>query len=158
MVANRTNYNHFEKGLVAGSKTTIRNLYLKADLCLKPILLTLKADLIRLVKHDLLNVSRLLLFNISKSQRERTMGKIKLTRHDVRIAVSLKNLWDRQIRPTMTQTQFAQKYGFTQNFISQVFNYHTRASHAVICAFAKELSSQPVAIDSLFNEPGRFRK
>ena len=86
------------------------------------------------------------------------MDRIKLSTHDISIAVSLKNLWDRQIRPTMTQTQFAQKYGFTQNFISQVFNYHTRASHAVICAFAKELSSQPVAIDSLFNEPGRFRK
>ena len=86
------------------------------------------------------------------------MDRIKLSTHDISIAVLLKNLWDRQIRPTMTQTQFAQKYGFTQNFISQVFNYHTRASHSVICAFAKELSSQPVAIDSLFNEPGRFRK
>ena len=86
------------------------------------------------------------------------MGNTKLTTHDARIAVSLKNLWDRQIRPTMTQTQFAQKYGFQQNFISQVFHFRTSASHALICAFAKELSTQPVVIDSLFNEPSRFRK
>ena len=86
------------------------------------------------------------------------MGNIKLTTHDARIAASLKKLWDRQIRPTMTQTQFAQKYGFQQNFISQVFLFRASASHALICAFAKELSTQPVAIDSLFNEPSRFRK
>ena len=85
------------------------------------------------------------------------MTYIKLTEHDARIAVTLKNLWDTRINPTMTQIQFAERYNFTQNFISQVFHFRSTATHSFICAFAKELALEPIDIDPLFNEPSRFR-
>ena len=86
------------------------------------------------------------------------MSNLKLNPHDARIAVTLQKLWDTHLKPIMTQGDFAQKYCFEQNFISQVFNFHSAASHAVICAFAKELSLEPIDIDPLFNDPSRFRK
>ena len=86
------------------------------------------------------------------------MSSTKLTPHDARVAVAIKGLWGARIKATTTQKAFAQKYGFEQNFISQVFNFHSSASHAFICALAKELSCQPIDIDPLFNEPSRFRK
>jgi transcriptional regulator with XRE-family HTH domain len=68
------------------------------------------------------------------------MSNVKLTTHDARVAVAIKGLWGARIKATTTQKAFAQKYGFEQNFISQVFNFHSSASHAFICALAKELS------------------
>ena len=49
------------------------------------------------------------------------MSDIKLHSHDARIAVAIKKLWDTHIKPTTTQTDFAKRYGFEQNFLSQVF-------------------------------------
>ena len=86
------------------------------------------------------------------------MSNTKLTTQDCKIAVTITRLWTSQIKSNMTQTAFARKYGFEQNFVSQVFNFHSAASHALICAFAKELSIQPIDIDPSFNEPSRFRK
>jgi hypothetical protein len=86
------------------------------------------------------------------------MSNIKLNPHDARIAVSLQKLWDAHLKPIMTQEYLAQKYDFEQNFISQVFHFHCKATHALICVFAKELSIQPIDIDPLFNDPSRFRK
>jgi hypothetical protein len=86
------------------------------------------------------------------------MSNIKLHTHDCKIALALKKLWDTHINPTTTQTDFAKRYGFTQNFISQVFHFLSRATHSLICAFAKELAIQPIDIDPLFNDPSRFRK
>ena len=86
------------------------------------------------------------------------MNNTKLNTHDCKIAVTITRLWMSQIKPSMTQTAFAQKYGFEQNFISQVFNFHSAARHAFICSVAKELSCQPIDIDPLFNDPSRFRK
>lgn len=86
------------------------------------------------------------------------MSSTKLNTHDCKIAAAITRLWTSQIKPNMTQTAFARKYGFKQTFISQVFNFHSAASHALICAFAKELAIQPIDIDPLFNDPSRFRK
>ena len=86
------------------------------------------------------------------------MSDIKLHSHDARIAVAIKKLWDTHIKPTTTQTDFAKRYGFEQNFLSQVFHFRSRATHSLICAFAKELAIQPIDIDPLFNDPSRFRK
>ena len=86
------------------------------------------------------------------------MANIILHPHDARIAVAIKKLWDTHIKPTTTQNDFAKRYGFEQNFISQVFHFRSRATHALICAIAKELSIQPLEIDPSFNEPNRFRK
>ena len=86
------------------------------------------------------------------------MSNTKLHTHDCKIALVITQLWATHIKPNMTQTAFAHKYGFEQNFISQVFNFHSAASHAFICSVAKELSIQPIDIDPLFNDPSRFRK
>ncbi|MDE0784778.1 MAG: hypothetical protein OSB34_16570 [Planktomarina sp.] len=86
------------------------------------------------------------------------MSNTKLLTHDCKIALAIAQLWATHIKPHMTQTEFAKKYGFKQTFISQVFNFHSAASHAFICSVAKELSCQPIDIDPLFNDPSRFRK
>lgn len=86
------------------------------------------------------------------------MSTKKLNTHDCKIALVIAQLWATHIKPNMTQTEFAKKYGFKQTFISHVFNFHSAASHGFICSVARELSCQPIDIDPLFNDPSRFRK
>jgi hypothetical protein len=84
--------------------------------------------------------------------------KSKLTMHDKQIAIHLKDLWDNIINPTITQKAFGKKYSYEQNVVSQIINFRMKPSHSVICAFAQELSCNPIDIDPRFNEPNRFRK
>ena len=87
------------------------------------------------------------------------MSSVKLTPHDARIAVAIKSLWDTEIQPRgTTQVDFGKKYGFEQSFISNVMLFRSAATHAIICAIAKEMGVEPLKIDPLFNEPNRFRR
>ena len=86
------------------------------------------------------------------------MKNINLTSHDAHVAAKLHRLWIDQLEPLMTQDDFAEKYEFVQNYLPQVFYFHSKVSHSLICAFAKELSISPLAIDREFHEPSRFRR
>jgi hypothetical protein len=78
---------------------------------------------------------------------------------DREIAAKLRKLWmEHPCFIDLTQGSFAAKYDFSQSFISHILTKRTRLTHAVICAFAKELSVSPLELDPLFHEPSRFRR